>query len=232
MKISKYAILVTITLVVVLFFFLRLTINHNKQLKEITGLYKVAQDSITTYRNSLGQQVAKTSVLEVTNQKNFLQLRSKDSAIQALQLLVKNESKKRHDIEVAMVVYQQTVSSLKDSIKNKIIGQIIEHKGDSVFIWPTYSRTIADKWIKEEIKIGRSSFDRSLVVHNEYQITIGSEPDGWFKRKQYAQVVSLNPASETVDMKVYQKKKVPSKFLPFLEGGIVGAGIIWLVKSL
>jgi hypothetical protein len=232
MKITKYELIITLAFVLVLFFSIKSCSSNKNELAEKENLYRVVADSMVTYRNKLGEQVAKIEPLITTNQKYFLELKTKDSTILKLQALVKEESKKRHDIEIALVISNQTVYDLKDSIKNKIIGQTSEHKGDSIYVWPTYERVTVNKWLNDTIQIGKAVFSHKLTVYNEYDITIGTEPNGLFKRKAYAQIVNKNPYTQTVDMRVYQKKEVPSKFWSYIGGGIVGAGIVWLVKSL
>lgn len=232
MKITKYEIIATVVVVILSLILFKIISHNNGKFREINNLYKISQDSLVQYKNEKGQNVAKISVLETTNQKYFLQLQTNDKTIKELQDLVKSESKKRHDIEIALVIKNQTIYKLQDSLKNTIIGQTIEHKGDSVVVYPIYQKDTTNQWLSQKIILGRKVFKQDLKVFNAYDITIGSEPDGLFKRKQYAKIINLNPASETTAMKVYQKKEVPSKFWPFVEGGIIGGSIMWLIKSL
>lgn len=232
MKISKTTVLLLVIIGVLIYLLLTITHHKNKKLSEINSLYKASEDTTSFYRNSLGQQVAKTSILEATKQKYFLELQSSNKETKELQELVKSESKKRHDIEVAIVIKDQTIYKLQDSLKNNIIGQTVEHKGDSIMVYPTYQKDTASQWLSQKIILGRKVFKEELKIFNAYDITIGSEPDGFFKRKQYAKITNLNPASETTVMKVYQKKEVPSKFWPFVEGGVAGGIIVILIKLL
>jgi len=231
-KISKTTIILLSVIGILLYFVFAIMHYKNKKLSEINSLYKTSQDSLIQYKNDKGQSVAKISVLETTNQKYFLQLQTNDKTIKELQELVKSESKKRHDIEVALVIKSQTIYKLQDSLRNSIIGQTIEHKGDSIMVYPIYQKDTTSQWLSQRIVLGRKVFKQDLKVFNAYDITIGSEPDGLFKRKQYAQIVNLNPASSTEAMKVYQKKEVSSKFWPFIGGGIAGGVIVILVKLL
>ena len=232
MKITKYELIVTIILVVIFFFFIKGIISNYKKLKEIKNLYETSQDSTLVYRNKLGQQVAHSSVLETSNQKYLLQLKTNDALILELQQLLKQETKKRHDIEVAIIVKSKIISHLEDSLTNVITGQTIEHKGDSTFIYPIYKHVVKDDWTYEMIQIGKSYFWRDLTVRNDYNIVIGSEPAGLFKRKQFAEITNLNPNAETGAMKVYQKKEAKSDFFPLVIGGLTGSLIMFLIKSL
>lgn len=103
MKVNKYLIIAGIVIIAILYFLFRIISNKNDKLEQINNLYKVAQDSMITYRNALGQQVAKSSVLETEKQSYFLILESNDQQIKQLQDLLKAETKKNHDVEVAVV---------------------------------------------------------------------------------------------------------------------------------
>jgi hypothetical protein len=229
MKISKYSIIAIVIIGVVLYIIIHLLISSNKKLSEINNMYKVSHDSMITYRNSLGQQVSKSEVLQASNNKYFLQLKSSDSLILQLQDAVKSESKKRREVEVAIAFRDKTISILKDSLTNLVIGGTVEHRGDSTFIYPIYQKIISSRWRYENIKLGKNIFEDSLSIFNEYSIVVGSEPDGWFKRKPYALITNLNPSSETTAMKVYQKTPVTNKTLwTTLKAGAIGiiAGIL------
>jgi hypothetical protein len=232
MKITKYELIVTLAFALVLFFSIKSCSSNKKELAEKDNLNRVINDSMVTYRNQRNEQVAKVEPLITTNQKYFLELKTKDATILKLQALVKEESKKRHDIETALVISNQTIYNLQDSIKNKIIGQTSEHKGDSIYIWPIYERITVNKWLRDTIQIGKAVFNHKLTVYNEYDITIGTEPAGLFKRKAYVKITSLSPYANTTDLKVYQKKEAPSKFWSYIEGGVIGGLFMWMVKSL
>jgi hypothetical protein len=233
MKISKYSIIAIVIIGVVLYIIIHLLISSNNKLSEINNMYKVSQDSMITYRNSFGQQVSKSEVLQTTNQKYFLQLKTNDSLILQLQNIIKSESKKRRDVEVAIVFKDKTISKLKDSLDNLIVGGTVEHKGDSTFVYPIYQKIISDKWRYESIKLGKNMFEDSLSIFNEYNIVVGSEPDGWFKKKPYALITNMNPSSETTAMKVYQKKPVANKTLwTTLKAGIIGIALGILIVKL
>lgn len=227
MKPNKYEIIITIITLFLLTTLFRLIINNNKKLDDINNLYKKAQDTITNYRNDLGQQVSKISVLECEKESYFLAIKSKDEEILQLQKIVRSESKKRHDVETAIVFKNNTICELRDSLQNKIIG----YTKDSAQLYPIYEKSISDEWIDENIRLGKDTFAQKLVVKNSYEIVIGNEPDGWFKKKLFGEITNLNPNSATTTMKVYQKKKVKNKTLiRSLEVGIISFCIGLIVK--
>ncbi len=228
MKIPKWIIIASIVLIAVMYFMTRTIIHQNRKLNQINEMYIAVQDSLIITHNKLGRQVAKTSVLETTNQSYFLQLNSKDEEINQLQSLLKAETKKRHDIEVALVIKDQTIFKLRDSLQNNIVGYVTVK--DTVY--PTYEKSVNNHWIEQNIQLGRMTFKQDLKILNAYEIVVGSEPDGWFKRKQFAQITNLSPFSETTSMKVYQKKETPSNFWSNAKWGGIGVMIGILIKSL
>jgi hypothetical protein len=232
MKITKYEIVLTIAFLIVLFFSVKSCSSNKKELNEKDNLNRVVNDSMVTYRNNLHQQIAKIEPLITTNDKYFLELKTKDAIILKLQQLYASEKKAKRDAEVAMVIAIQTVSQLQDSLKNTVIGQTFTHKGDSIFVWPTYQKVISNKWVLDSIQIGKNFFKQHQVIHNEYDIAIGTERAGLFKTKPYALVTNINPLSETTAIRVYQKKEVPSKFWSYIGGGVIGGALVWLIKSL
>lgn len=120
---------------------------------------------------------------------------------------------------------------MKDSLQNKIIG----YTKDKILVhntYPIYEKKISNQWMDQTIKLGKNVFEQDLITYNSYSVVIGSEKDGWFKRKQFAEITNLNPSSSTEAMKVYQKKPVPSIFWTGLKYGGLGLAIGVLIKSL
>jgi hypothetical protein len=227
-KISKYSIIVTIVAILCAGWIVRSSIRSAKKYKEIVQLYQVAQDSLTITRNKLGQQVAKTTVLQATNEKYFLKLQTNDVEIKHLQDVVKEEKKKRRDVEVALVVTTNTNIHLKDSIRNLIAGY---DTTDSVPT-PVYEKEFKNEWVSGKVRLGLKQFELNQVIVNKYEIVVGDEPDGWFKKKPYAQIKNLNPYSSVESMKVYQKTSVPNKGLKTAtKYGVGGIIVGFLIKS-
>lgn len=113
MKISKITILVSVIVALVMFFMVKIMINQDKKLKQVNEMYVAINDSLNITKNKLGQQVAKTSVLETTNQKYFLSLQTKDEEIKQLQELVKSETKKKARRRSCFSNKKQNYSTIK-----------------------------------------------------------------------------------------------------------------------
>lgn len=113
-------------------------------------------------------------------------------------------------------------------MQNKIVSFITVK--DTAY--PTYEKSVKNNWISQNIQLGKNIFRQDLKIYNSYEIIVGSEPNGLFKRKQFAQITNLSPYSETEAMKVYQKKDAPSNFWSNAKWGGVGIVIGFLVKTL
>jgi hypothetical protein len=229
-KINKWILIIAIAVIVVQIFSVRGCINGNRKAAEQASLASASIDTIRTYKNKLGQSVSQVSVMATTNQNLFMDITTKDSTINHLKQVVKLQDKQRREVGVAMSIYEQTIYNLKDSLSNFVVGGTTEHHGDTIYKWPVYQKIISDKWIDEQIKLGKNTFSRNLVIRNQYDIVIGEEPDGWFKVKKFAEITNLNPNTETRDMKVYQKVSVPNKPLKVgiitLIVGVIGGLLI------
>lgn len=233
-KISKYSIIVTIILIVVLCIAFKIIVKNNRDYRVINELYKTTQDSLQIERNAKGQEVAKVAVLVVTNQRQFIELQTKDEEIKQLQQLVEKESKGRKTVEAAMVLANQTIVKLKDQLANQVVGDTTVN--DTTYA--TYKKVIKDDWTSGTVIMGKYCFDMSLKIRNEYEWSLGTEPYGkwpknWFQKREYAKITNLNPNTETTTMKVYHNKPVANKPVKhFLEGTVIGAGIIIAIQLL
>ena len=234
MKISLSTKIITVLAIVILAI---LYFWHKSSVKlgEINKMYVVAQDTIKSYRNAKGEYVSTISVLQASKNSYFLQVKTKDSAINHLQDIVRQQEKDKHDLNVALTFYTTTNMHLHDSIKNLIVASDTQTIHGVKYVYPTYTHAIKDSgnWATGNVLLGRSTFDFQLKMRNDYDIVIGTEPDGWFKRKPFAMVTDHNIYTTTQNLKVYQKTTEPNKpLLNFIKGGIVGAAIILILHAL
>jgi hypothetical protein len=227
---SKYRNYIIIAgLILIILFLGYLLFKSRQKLKEQVNMYEVAQDSITTFRNEKGQLVTKVNVLSAISSRYFLQLQFKDSVLKELQDLVKQADKGRKNVELALIVKNEIIQSLRDSLtRNQIINQTIIDSAGVKYVYPTYHKLTQDKWIKLDITLGRNDFKSDLSIHDDFDFVAGTEGAGFMKLRNYAQLTSKNPYSATKDMRVYQEKPVPNKQA---KTGIV-SGIIGFIAGL
>jgi hypothetical protein len=228
---SKIIMLLAIILLIVLYFWRKSAVKS----EEMSKLYTTSLDSMKSFRNQKGEFISTISVLQASKNSYFLELKTKDSAINHLQDIVKQEQKKNHDVNVALTFYTTTYHHLKDSLKNTIVASDTETIHGVKYIYPTYTHELKDSgnWISGNVIMGRQTFDYTAKFRNDFDIIIGDESAGLFKRKPFAQITDLNPHTSTQNMKVYQKTTTPNKpLINFLEGTALGAVIVLLVKIL
>lgn len=196
--------------------------TYKNNLKDTTKMYVIANDSIITYRNRLGEEVAKTEVLTTSNAKLFTSLEFANADVRKLQDIVKRYEKANKDVSSALYIVTNTFIHFKDSIKNAISGWEQPNK-DSCYKYPTYTKNfdLKDCFTTGTVELGYSKFDIQLKTSNQYEVVIGEEKDGWFKKKSFAEITNKNKCTTTEVMKVYDKIEKPTKTGRTL---LIGAG--------
>ena len=200
-----------IILIIILFAIIFTIRKRNRQLKQINTMYISIQDSLKVVKNEFNQQTASIQVITSENSKLFTDLTTKDKEIIRLQNIVKVYEKGSSKLNTALVISNETVVNLNDSINNLIISY--KAKIDStgkLTNYPTYSRSFKEKdnWYEGNVKLGIDTFALNIKSRNSYDITIGDEKISLFKRKTFANVTNLSPYTETKVMKVYQNIEV------------------------
>ena len=194
-----------ILLALLIFLFVASGSRLNK-LKQVERMYEISQDSLKTERNAKNEETAKVEVLEAENNQLFTSIKIKDKEVNRLQNLVTNYEKKIGNLNTAIIFSNETIVSLRDSIKSLIVGYTQDPDTPTIY-YPIYERKFEREWSKGNIIMGFNELDVQLSIKNEYDITIGDEKVSLFKRKQYANITNLNPDTETKVMKVYDKKE-------------------------
>lgn len=175
----------------------RIAIAHNEQIN----------DTLRSYIDENGIQVSRIRVLTGESKKTLLSIKSKDSTIVWLQELVKSYKGKLD----AAIVLSGTTSSVGST------GTIVSRSDtvyiDSlIYIYPEYYSEWNERWDSGFIRANRDSIHRQVKVHNEYEITLGSVSNGWFKKKTYdVMVKNLNPNTRTEELRSFQVKENPKR---------------------
>lgn len=218
--------------------------RQSSKLKELSTAYDAINSELVITKNKLGQEVAKSQVIVLENEKMFLKIQSKDSNIIQLQNLVKREKSINKKLQDAIILKQTIIANYQDTLKNLISGyQEIKDSLGNIVRYPIYNRKIDmfGKWITGNVKLGYSKFDIDIKTVSEYEITIGEERDNIFKPyKTYATVTNLNPYDHTTALKVYSKNSLKPKrfslgiflgagydFYHATAGPIIGVGVGW-----
>jgi len=220
-----FALFSTIALVVVLLL-LKLSERRINELKQTEQLYIHVQDTLKIVLNNLGQQTASIEVLESENTNLFTKLQTTDATIIRLQKVINLYEKKVGDLNSAIVINNETILELQDSIKNLIIGYSTDPTTPGI-TYPIYTRVFTKEWYSGDVTMGLTQLDLNIKIKNSYDITIGDEKVSLFKKKMYANITNLNPDTETKEMKVYQKEEVKTKIMTTKDYIEVGLGVFF-----
>ena len=200
--------------------------KRNDNLEQLNQALTAVNSELIITKNKLGQEVAKTEVVVLENQKLFLKIQSKDSNIVQLQNLVRKEKSVNKKLQEALILKQNIIISYQDSMKNLISGyQEVKDSLGHIVKYPIYNRKIDmfGKWITGDVKLGYSTFNIDLKTISEYEVVIGQERKNIFsKYKTYATVTNLNPYDHTTALKVYSTNSLKPQ--RFSIGLFVGAG--------
>lgn len=204
-------IIMFILVILAIFFITKAYYITKEQIKynELKNLYSIINDTTFKWKDKYNREHFQVQILTVSNETNFEEIKTKDSIIIALRNLVKTKTNEKKDVDVAMIVYNQTINHLKDSINNIISGHTL--KNDTLY--PIYTKNYQDSgnWIKGTIILGINKFELTQHIRNHYDFTLGKEIDkkGFLTfgktYKTYAEIINFNPYTETQIMKVYQR---------------------------
>ena len=187
---------------VVILLFLRL--HACDKASTLQDLQTALNDTISQYRNKQGQRVTLISVLQTEREKDFLNIRSKDSTINKLQKAVKDYKGKLQSATVASI----------ETAENGSTQTIIKH--DTVFIdgvpevKPVYATSWKERWSEGSIEAHHDSIYREIKIKNEFTFTHGTKRNLFKKDVLKVEMTNLNPNTVTTELRSYSVK-VPKK---------------------
>lgn len=194
--------------------------------------------TVESLRDSL--HLITTTPNVISNEKEIIKAIKTDSLyrerIEKLLAALRSENKNYQNI----ILFQaNTIAKLADSDTNIIINNYVY--SDTVVIepeLPIYQRDIKDQfgeWIQGSVTMGLDTFNLDLAVKNEFNVTTG-----WINFKEYIDIQSLNPYTESVTQRTFVKPVsklgfgVGAGFIydPFKNQGGVGfsAGLIYKIR--
>lgn len=186
-------------LLVIIFFlfwmFIYKSYQHLETKKYYDNYIESINDTILIWKDKFNQEHTKTTIIESNNKEQFLQINSKDSIIQELQILLKQYKSK--GIRAATISKTET-----------IIDTILISKKDSLLISTDVN---LDGWIYGNVTYCNDSTHLNLKVRNEYDIIQGVEKS-FFNEKPYIEIINKNPYTTTKVLRSYQIKQFDKKF--------------------
>jgi len=194
MKKIEFTTVLIIVLIVLLLGLIFDNINQRakaRDLETVNVLYENAQLELNTIKNKYDQEVTKVEVLMAERNKLFVDLNVKDVNLNKLQQIIKTYEKKNGDLNTALIISNETIIHLQDSLNATIVGYS-KPTNDSI-VYPIYNRTFNNKWESGSVTLGIDKFDLKLKNINEYDVTIGNEKISMFKKQPFAIITNLNP---------------------------------------
>ncbi|MDO9186928.1 MAG: hypothetical protein Q7W13_13020 [Bacteroidia bacterium] len=191
--------------------------NENKAKQ---NLLNSVNDTLTKTINKLGQEKASTDLLLGTY-KDFKAMHVADSsAIGKLKKLV--------DKLTISATYLSNVTGNTFVSTTQTIVLADTVKIDSILvIYPEYKTKYENKWERFSITANKDSFAVDYKVFNEFNIVQEWKRNGIFKRKTpEVSILSLNPHTETKELKTFTVKENKSNRLRDFLLGVLASAIV------
>lgn len=209
---SLFSTLKSLALIVALLFLLKMYFGERASRIEQEILIEANASDLQLWKTKDGENLAKIQVLETRNKNTFLASKSKDSTIQELQALVKNNKKLFKNSKGSASIIKSETNI--DAVAPTLVAQEASES-------PIFSSTINDKWYKINTTATKDSTKVSLSTFHSMSLVMGSEGQGLFKkRKTFATAKDENPYSNIKDMKIYNIKEETKRFVVGPYGGI------------
>lgn len=181
---NSYKLLIAL-LLTILIWSVTLTVKNMYKNNSLNLQLTMLSDTLTKYKNSNNENVAKIAVLEADKSKDFLDIQSKDSVINKLQKEVEYYKKKIKNGGSVTVV--GTTTTVYDTTK------IYHTDSTSCF---NYDNQWISLWGNT---ISNDLLEFGLTIKNEYTLTIGEE-----KGKPFVELTNKNPYTDTQYLRTFQ----------------------------
>ncbi len=212
-----------IALVIIIIILLQRGCEKDAKIASQAVFINAMTDTLTTYTNKDGQQVAKIAMLETERVKDFLVMDIKDAEIKKLQDEVK-KNKSRLGPGGAVVVVSGTTEVTGGDTSTTTMRDTVR-RNDTVWLYPEYSgliklgwRTDSTWWVNGDVKANRDSTTIGIKVDNAYTVVIGREKAKGFKalfkpKIPFVEITNENPFTTTSTMRAYRvKAPKPKRF--------------------
>lgn len=157
----------------------------------------IPKDTAVTYHGD----TARTQAITAENSEVILALQSKDSLIGSLQALVRQY---KGQLSSASIIKSTT------TISDKGKTTIDSIKTDSLYVYPTYTSNLGNKWYTANIISNSDSTSLVFKTYHEYSLVLGKANNKW-----YADVKDANPYNAVTNVRVFNvtpPKVIPKRF--------------------
>lgn len=193
---SLFRLVERLLLVVVIIFLWRMYSSEHDLFEEQKNLVEAANDSISTWKEKDGRNMAKIAVLETANTNTLLEFESTNETINELKSLVRSNRKLLKKQGSASVIKSET------KIDTTTITQVSK---DTISGFPIYKSSVSNNWYSISSISTKDSTNYKLNTFSNLNLTIGREKQGLFKKsKPFAIANDDNPYTNIKDMRTYQ----------------------------
>lgn len=214
---SLFRILERIIVIIVIIFLWNKYSIKQIELQEQKNLIKSTTDSLKTWKDKDGKNMAKISVLETTNTKTLLEFNTANKIINELKSLVKTNRNLLKKQGSASIIKSETIIDTTTLTTVQI---------DSISKSPIYKSSVKNKWYSIKSRATKDSTNYKLITFSNLNLTIGREKQGLFKKnKPFAIANDDNPYTNIKNMRTYQVTLPKPKRISFGVYGGYGVGL-------
>ena len=216
---SLFSTLKSVALIIAFIIMAKMYFGERDSRIEQETLIEANAQELQLWKTKDGENLAKIQVLETRDRDTFLAFKSKDSTIQELQQLVKDNKKlfKRPNGSASIIKSETNIDA-------EAVTQVTQ---DSTNGSPVYTAHIKDKWYDINTVASEDSTKVFINTYHSMSLVMGSESQGLFKkRKTFATAKDDNPYSNIKDMKIYNITEDKKNFVigPYAGVGVSGSG--------
>lgn len=199
-----------LSFVVLLLLFLQF--RSCQQMDVTENMIASQKDSLHTYRNKIGEEVASRKALVGTVKDLKNSVLGKDSLIKDLVERVNKQS-----ISLTVLRNQTTTRHSEASTIVSTGDTVVVN--DTVYLYPEYSSTHVDKWEKYSILANKDSVILQHTTFNYLAVEQKYVREAWYKPYDVEiQIVNSNPNTITVDAQSFLLKNKKENRLLWLTG--------------
>lgn len=182
-------------LVAILSALLLRTCNKASDAQSNADAYRAANDTLHKTIDERGREVTETRLMLVDYNSIKHELHTADSTVRKLQALV--------DKNTIGATVLNTTTHDAGTTHTTVSNSTIVTRHDTVFVYPTYSTTWAERWSNGSITANKDSVHRDVRMINEYDIKQSYQRNGdglssYFRQRvPVVQVTNLNPFTTT-----------------------------------
>lgn len=169
--------------------------NDNRlEAKEANDLIEALNDSLHFFKDKSGNQTATIQTLKTKSGQDFIKISTLNAEVKELQATVAKYKNK-----IKAPGSSVTNSTISTDVHTSNPTTIIKLDTVGKYIYPTYTDTINNRWIKMDVTMDRNNSKFNLTVENTFSAVVGE-----YKKKPFVEITLDNPYSRVKKLRSYQ----------------------------